>query len=113
MLRGLSRPAIALENPVEVVVRWFALPATAFVAREWAGEWVVLNTRTGSTHLLNELAGDVLIALAGCASGATTEELTTLLAPSVPLADNAANVEAVARVLDEFEGLDLASQGPI
>ena len=73
----------------------------------------MLNARTGSTHLLNELGGAVLIALSGCGSGATAEELTLLLADSLPLADNAANVEAVARVLDEFERLDLASQGPM
>ncbi len=41
-------------------VRWRAVPNDALAWREWAGEIVVFNQQTGSTHLLGKLGGEVL-----------------------------------------------------
>src|SRR5208283_6243404 len=40
--------------------RWRSVPPDAIVWREWDGEFVVRNERSGSSHLLGTLAGSVL-----------------------------------------------------
>jgi hypothetical protein len=43
--------------------RWLALRPQALCWREWDDEFVVFNDDTGSTHHLNALGGEVMLAL--------------------------------------------------
>ena len=87
--------------------RWRAVPIDALAWREWSGEVVVRNERTGSTHLLAPLAGSVLKLLCANGAGLSVDELETGLRDSPPddLPQAGASVEAV---LEEFRRLGLA-----
>ena len=89
-------------------VRWCALPDNALAWREWGGEVVVFNQRTGSTHLLGELAGEVLRRLLVAERGATAEALAAALTAGPGDADDASLTGAVAEVLSDFARLGLA-----
>jgi len=94
-----------LPNPQ---ARWRALPDDALAWREWGGEVVVFNEQTGSTHLLGELAGEVLRRLIAAERGATVEALAAGLSADPGAADDAGWTGAVAEVLSEFARLGLA-----
>ena len=44
-------------------IRWRPLRPQALAWREWDDEFVVFNDDTGSTHHLNALGGEVMLAL--------------------------------------------------
>ena len=92
-----------LPNPQ---ARWRALPDDALAWREWGGEVVVFNEQTGSTHLLGELAGEVLLRLVAADGGATAAAIATDLSDNP--GDDAGWTGAVAEVLSEFARLGLA-----
>ena len=94
-----------LPNPS---VRWYAAADAALVWREWDGEIVVFNGETGSTHLLNELAGEVLHRLAAAEGGATIGALAVALADDTSSADRPEWTEAIAEVLFDFARVGLA-----
>ena len=88
-------------------LRWRTVPREALAWRDWDGDFVVRNHRSGSTHLLGPLAGQVLLALTARDAAVTVEELAaTLEAPAaVQASDWTASIE---EVLSEFERLGLA-----
>lgn len=78
--------------------------------RELDGQLAVRNSRSGSTHLLEPLAGEVLRELLRARAGMTTEDLVARLAD-----ENDAREEwlaAIEAVLAEFERLGLAEPRP-
>ena len=94
-----------LRNPQ---VLWRAVPDDAVAWREWDGEVVVFNRQTGSTHLLGELAGEVLRRLMAADRGATVETLAAGLTADPSEGDDAGWTAAIAEVLSEFARLGLA-----
>ena len=89
-------------------VRWCAVPPDALAWREWDDEVVVFNQNTGSTHLLNEIGGEVLRRLIAAERGETVEALAAGLSADPSAADDAVWTGAVAEVLSEFARLGLA-----
>ena len=87
---------------------WRAAPPDALAWREWDDEVVVFNQYTGSTHLLNEIGGEVLRRLIAAERGATVEALAAGLSADPSVADDAGWTGAVAEVLSEFARLGLA-----
>jgi PqqD family protein of HPr-rel-A system len=69
---------------------------------------VVFNQRTGSTHLLNEMGGEVLRRLIAAERGATIDALAAALSDDPSGTDDAGWRHAVAEVLSEFARLGLA-----
>jgi len=88
------------------VQRWRSVPHEAIAWREWDGELVVRNERTGSTHLLGPLAGRVLQALLEADGTRSAAELEAGLGDQ-PAAASDGNV-AIDAVLSEFQRLGLA-----
>ena len=87
---------------------WHAVPDFALTLREWDGEVVVFNQETGSTHLLSDLAAEVLRLLLAERRGATVEALAAGLTDAAGGADAEHWAPAVAEVLSNFERLGLA-----
>jgi PqqD family protein of HPr-rel-A system len=88
--------------------RWWSAPGAALACREWNGEMVVFNQETGSTHLLDAFAGDVLRQLMACERGATVEELASALAHGQDAGEQQESEQAVTAVLAEFARLGVA-----
>jgi PqqD family protein of HPr-rel-A system len=88
--------------------RWRAAGRGRLSWRVWDGEFVVFNPRTGSTHLLSEFAGEVLLGLIGSDEGITVEALAARLADAPAAADGADWSAAVAAALSDFARLELA-----
>ena len=78
----------------------------AIVWREWDGEFVVRNERTGSTHLLGPFAGAVLQVILGADRTLSSAEIISGLRDQAALdtADPETEIEAV---LSEFQRLGL------
>lgn len=88
--------------------RWCAVPPDALAWREWDGEVVVFNQNTGSTHLLNEIGGEVLRRLIAAERGETVKALAAALTDDPVGGEDAGWRHAVAEVLSEFARLGLA-----
>jgi PqqD family protein of HPr-rel-A system len=87
---------------------WRSVPPDAIAWREWDGEFVVRNERTGSTHLLAPLAGIVLQILVEANGPRSVAELAAALGGH-PAATNAPDRKAaIDAVLSEFKRLGLA-----
>jgi len=86
----------------------WAVPAEALGWRELDGDMVVHNARSGSTHLLEPLAGDVLRALIEEGSAMSVPDLVGRLRDGSAEDDFADWFAAVEQVLAEFERLGLA-----
>lgn len=85
---------------------WHTVAREALTWRELDGELVVLNARTGSTHLLESLASEVFRILVEARGGLSLAELVTRLSEGMDAqGDWPAAVEAV---LSEFQRLGLA-----
>jgi len=82
------------------------MPHDAIVWREWDGEFVVRNERTGSTHLLGLLAGSILQVVLEADGALSVADISAALgdAPTAKT-DRYAAIEAV---LSEFKRLGLA-----
>jgi PqqD family protein of HPr-rel-A system len=94
-----------LPNPEAL---WSAVPGDTLAWREWGTEVFVFNGETGGTHLLNELAGEVLFRLVAAEKGATITALAAELADDTSSAEGPEWVEAIAQVLSDFERVGLA-----
>lgn len=88
--------------------RWRAAGCAPLAWRAWDDEFVVFNPRTGSTHLLSELAGEVLRGLMASEQGVTIEALAARLAGSADGVDAADWAAAITVVLADFARLELA-----
>ena len=94
-----------LRNPQ---ARWCAVPHDALAWREWDGEVVVFNQRTGSTHLLSEFGSEIFRRLMAAERGATVEALAAALTDDPGDADVTGWTVAVAEVLSDFARRGLA-----
>ena len=89
-------------------MRWCAVPHDARAWRDWEGEVVVFNQRTGSTHLLGELGSEIFRRLVAAQGGTTVEALAAGLTDDPSGTDDARWTGAVAEVLSDFARLGLA-----
>jgi PqqD family protein of HPr-rel-A system len=87
---------------------WRSVPPDAIVWREWDGEFVVRNERSGSSHLLGPLAGRVLQVLLEADGALSVEAIASRLnGPPVAAADPEL-CAAIDKALSEFRRLELA-----
>lgn len=87
-------------------MRWHTVSPESLIWRELEGELVVRNAESGSTHLLEPLAGEVFRALVEAEAGVSVSELVARLRDDDrPEAEWTA---AIAAVLAKFEQLGLA-----
>ena len=89
--------------------RWRSVPPDAIVWREWDGEFVLRNERTGSSHLLGPLAGSVLQVLLHADRALSSAEIATRLGQEHAVATDADQCAAIDEVLSEFLRLGLAA----
>jgi len=90
-------------------LRWCSVPPDAIAWREWDGEFVVRNERSGSTHLLGPLAGSVLQVLLEADDAMSVADIAARLGdPSTAAAAGPEDYAAIDAVLSEFKRLGLA-----
>lgn len=90
-------------------LRWRSAPADAIAWREWDGEFVVRNERSGSSHLLGPLAGSVLQVLLEADDAMSVADIAARLGdPSAAAAAGPEDYAAIDAVLSEFKRLGLA-----
>jgi len=88
-------------------LRWCSVPPDAIAWREWDGEFVVRNERSGSTHLLGPLAGSVLQILLEADGALSVADIAARLSdPAVAAGPD--QYTAIDAVLSEFKRLGLA-----
>ena len=93
--------------PSPSALRWRSVRPDAIALREWDGDFVVRNERSGSTHLLAPLAGSVLQVLLKANAALSVADIATRLdePAAEPGTDGYAAIDAV---LSEFKRLGLA-----
>jgi PqqD family protein of HPr-rel-A system len=91
---------------------WRSVPVDAIVWREWDGELVVRNERTGSTHLLGPLAGAVLRVLLEADAVLSLAEIAARLDDPPNIVSDPALHAAIEEVLSEFHRLGIAEPKP-
>jgi PqqD family protein of HPr-rel-A system len=90
-------------------LRWRSLPPESLAWRDFDGEIVVRNARTGSTHHLEALASEVFRALLESQAPLSVADLEALLREGTEVEDNGAEWAApIQEVLTQFERLGLA-----
>jgi PqqD family protein of HPr-rel-A system len=89
--------------------RWRSVSPDAIVWREWDGEFVVRNERSGSSHMLGTLAGRVLQVLLQADRSLSGAEIASRLGKEQVIAANADECAAIDAVLSEFHRLGLAA----
>jgi PqqD family protein of HPr-rel-A system len=89
--------------------RWRSVPPDAIVWREWDGEFVVRNERSGSSHLLGTLAGRVLQVLLHADRALSSADIASRLGGRPGVAAKADGCAAIDAVLSEFHRLGLAA----
>jgi len=90
---------------------WRSVPIEAIAWREWDGEFVVRNERSGSSHLLAALAGRVLQALLDADRPLSSDEIRARVDPEAT-ERRSISVAEIDAVLAEFGRLGLAEQEP-
>jgi hypothetical protein len=88
--------------------RWRSVPLGAIVWREWDGEFVVRNERSGSSHLLGTVAGTVLQVLLEAENALSVGEIATRLGNQQAAPADSPLFAAINEVLVEFHRLELA-----
>jgi PqqD family protein of HPr-rel-A system len=96
---------------VQAAVKWQVVPADLVYWREWDGENVVYNDRTGNTHLLDRLAGLVLRRLTESDAARSVAELAESIGQSEAIEPDAVLIEAVQVVLTDLERIGLVARG--
>jgi len=89
-------------------LRWRSMPTDAIAWREWDGEFVVRNERTGSTHLLGPLAGSVLQILLEGDGALSIADVSAALGDHPAATAAPDRYAAIDAVLSEFKRLGLA-----
>jgi hypothetical protein len=87
---------------------WRSVPSDAIAWREWDGEFVVRNERSGSSHLLGTLAGGVLQVLLEAEGALSVEAIASRLNDSPVAAADPDFCAAIGKALSEFHRLELA-----
>jgi len=88
--------------------RWRRVPRDAIVWREWDGEFVVRNERSGSSHLLGPLAAAVLQTLLDADDTLSVADIAARLGDPQAVEADPDWCAAIDEVLAEFYRLDLA-----
>jgi PqqD family protein of HPr-rel-A system len=88
-------------------LRWRSVPIERLALRELDGEVVIRNDITGSTHLLEPLAAEVLRTLASKAEGLSTNELAAQLAGRYEAEEDWS--KSIEAILSDFLRLGLAA----
>ena len=94
----------------EQAFRWRAVPRDALAVREWGGEFVIRNDLSGSTHLLAEGPGRVLLALCESEAGVTISDMLQKLNSEGHAIDEKEWIADLEAILSEFERLGLAER---
>ena len=89
-------------------LRWRSVPPAAIVWREWDGEFVVRNERSGSSHLLGPLAGRVLQVLLEANGVLRVADIAARLGEEPAATATPDARAAIEEVLSEFQRLGLA-----
>ncbi len=89
-------------------LRWRSVPSDAIVWREWDGEFVVRNERSGSSHLLGPLAGRVLQVLLEANGVLSIADIAARIGEVSATMGTSDQCAAIEEVLSEFERLGLA-----
>ena len=92
--------------------RWRSVSPDAIVWREWDGEFVVRNERSGSSHLLGTLAGEVLQVLLHADCALNGADIAARLGKEHVVTADADRRAAIDVVLSEFHRLGLAVPEP-
>ena len=93
-------------------LRWRSVPPAAIVWREWDGEFVVRNERSGSSHLLGTLAGKVLQVLLKANGVLSVADIAARLSEEPAAMATPDWCAAIEGVLSEFQRLGLAEGEP-
>jgi PqqD family protein of HPr-rel-A system len=94
-------------------LRWRTVSPEALVWRDFAGEVVVRNARTGSTHLLDPFPAEVLRTLIETGGSMGLQDLLARMGPSAAgEGDEEEWSKAIQEVLSELERLGLAEPQP-
>jgi PqqD family protein of HPr-rel-A system len=91
---------------------WFSILPQAIIWREWEGEFVVRDERSGSTHHLAPLAGRVLLVLLQAGGGVSVPDIVNRLGDQPAPADEPEWGAAIDAVLSEFQRLGLVGAEP-
>jgi PqqD family protein of HPr-rel-A system len=89
-------------------LRWRSVSPDAIAWREWDGELVVRNERTGSSHLLAPLAGRVLQVLLEADDALSVADIAAGLGSESAAAIASDRYAVIDAVLSEFHRLGLA-----
>jgi PqqD family protein of HPr-rel-A system len=89
-------------------LRWHTVPRSDLIWRELDGDLVVRDARSGSTHLLEPLAGHVLRALSEAHAGMSIPDLVARLQDEAGADETSAWFSAIEAILSEFRRLGLA-----
>ena len=90
-------------------IRWQPLRPQALCWREWDDEFVVFNDDTGSTHHLNALGGEVMLALLRHPEGIGLGDLVRDLEPGFETADNVQLSAEIEHTLAQLATLEIAA----
>jgi hypothetical protein len=88
--------------------RWRSVAPSAIAWREWDGEFVVRNERTGNSHLLGTLAGRVLGILLDAGEPLGGAEIAARFEKAFPKTSSGGEATAIEKTLAEFHRLGLA-----
>src|SRR5512139_4015495 len=94
------------EDLAHATRRWRIAAPAALTWREWDGEYVVRDERTGNTHLLDARAGSVLACLVAKSAGMSVAQIAAAF-PAV--SGNVQFDSDIEAVLFELERIGLAT----
>ena len=89
-------------------VRWQPLRPQAICWREWDDEFVVFNDDTGSTHHLNALGGEVMLALLRHPDGIGVDDLVRDLEPRFETTGDIVLSSEIEHTLAQLATLEIA-----
>ena len=89
--------------------RWQPLRPQALCWREWDDEFVVFNDDTGSTHHLNALGGEVMLALLRHPDGIAIGDLVRDLEPRFETSGDVELAAEIQHALAQLAKLEIAA----
>ena len=90
-------------------IRWRPLRPQALCWREWDDEFVVFNDDTGSTHHLNALGGEVMLALIRHQDGIDVNRLVRDLEQRIETSGDIELAAEIEHTLSQLASLEIAA----
>ena len=90
-------------------IRWRPLRPQALCWREWDDEFVVFNDDTGSTHHLNALGGEVMLALMRHPDGIDVNRLVRDLEQRIETSGDIELGAEIEHTLSQLASLEIAA----